>query len=161
MAASRYLEHCETSNERLVSLLSKDFEGRGRYKGTKNPVATTWLISFRRISQNSLAAQYLAFMCLLAEKDMPAFLLRPADELEADEAIGILKAYAFISEREQSRLFNVHRLVGLAMRNWLDSEKQLEESVTTMIQRLATVRPSFVNTRMWRIYLPHAQAALA
>ncbi|KAH8902600.1 hypothetical protein BR93DRAFT_886812, partial [Coniochaeta sp. PMI_546] len=77
MTARQYLEHCRSSDERLIELLSKDFEDRARYKSTGNPVATTWLISFRHISRdNQLAAQYLRFMSFLAEKDIPKSQLK-------------------------------------------------------------------------------------
>ncbi|RYP11797.1 hypothetical protein DL767_010722 [Monosporascus sp. MG133] len=48
------------------------------------------------------------------------------DELEKDEAIGILKGYAFILERKNPDAFDIHRLVRLAMRNWI--KEQLGES---------------------------------
>ena len=65
---------------------------------------------------------------------------RGEDELEVDEAIGTLKAYAFITEREDRHSFNVHRLVQLAMRNWLQTEGQ-EQWIKDTIQRLADVFP--------------------
>ncbi|RYP81620.1 hypothetical protein DL770_005828 [Monosporascus sp. CRB-9-2] len=45
------------------------------------------------------------------------------DELEKDEAIGILKGYAFILERENPDAFDIHRLVRLAMRNWIKEQQ--------------------------------------
>jgi hypothetical protein len=100
ISVTKYLRHCRSSDRSFIKLLSKDFADRGRYDGIQNPVATTWLISFNHISsRNRLAAQYLKFMCFLAEKDIPVTLLPPADELEADEAIGTLRAYAFVTER--------------------------------------------------------------
>jgi NB-ARC domain len=63
MTTSQYLKHCRESDEHLIELLSKDFEDRTRYKSIRNPIATTWLISFRHISRdNQLATQYLKFM---------------------------------------------------------------------------------------------------
>ncbi|KAI3573626.1 Tetratricopeptide repeat-domain-containing protein, partial [Fusarium oxysporum f. sp. albedinis] len=127
-------------------------------------VATTWLISFEHISRvNKRAAEYLRFMCFLAEKEIPASLLPPADdEMERDEAIGILKAYAFVSERSESNLFDMHQLVRLAMRNWLENEKKLEGCITAVVQRLAFMFPSptHENRDMWLKYLPHGRMAL-
>jgi hypothetical protein len=101
MVVSKYLDYCRSSDEHLIELLSKDFNDRARYKSIQNPVAATWLISFEAISRdNPLAAKYLQFMAFLAEKDIPRHLLPPTDdELGACEAIGMLKAYAFITER--------------------------------------------------------------
>src|SRR3569833_665868 len=163
MSTTKYLEHCRSSDKNSVSLLSREFEDRNRYKNIKNPVATTWLNSFAHISRdNELAAQYLRFMCILAEQDIPASLLPPADELEKDEAVGILKAYAFISERAETDSFDMHRLVRLAMRNWLEKERKLQECVNRVIQRLvdAFPFPEHENRDVWTRYLPHAQTAL-
>ncbi|EHK20678.1 uncharacterized protein TRIVIDRAFT_192610 [Trichoderma virens Gv29-8] len=164
MVVSKYLEHCRSSDEHLVELLSKDFNDRARYKTTKNPVATTWLISFRAISRdNPLAAKYLQFMAFVAEKDIPKHLLPLGDsELETYEAIGMLRAYAFISERAGQDAYDMHRLVRLVMQNWLRKEGDLQLCVTEVIKRLNTVfpRPRFSNKDAWARYLPHAIIAL-
>ncbi|KAH7158310.1 hypothetical protein DER46DRAFT_626845 [Fusarium sp. MPI-SDFR-AT-0072] len=126
ISIARYLQYYQSSDKRLIKLLSKDFEVRGCYNHNTNAVAMTWLISFEHILRHSKrAAEYLKFMCFLAEKD---------------EVIGTLKAYAFISEHPESNLFNMHQLVRLAMRNWLENEDKLEECFTA--------------------YLPHSQTAL-
>ncbi|UKZ82704.1 hypothetical protein TrVFT333_010499 [Trichoderma virens FT-333] len=164
MVVSKYLEHCRSSDEHLVELLSKDFNDRARYKTTKNPVATTWLISFRAISRdNPLAAKYLQFMAFVAEKDIPKHLLPLGDsELETYEAIGMLRAYAFISERAGQDAYDMHRLVRLVMQNWLRKEGDLQLCVTEVIKRLNAVfpRPRFSNKDAWARYLPHAIIAL-
>lgn len=49
MSISGYLEIYESDNEQLIALLGRDFEDQGRYKTMKNPIASTWLISFRQI----------------------------------------------------------------------------------------------------------------
>ncbi|KAK2594893.1 hypothetical protein QQS21_007392 [Conoideocrella luteorostrata] len=68
MSMKRYLELCQSSDRTFVTLLGKEFEDQGWYEGTRNPVTTTWLISFRQISRdNKLAAQILQFMAFLAE----------------------------------------------------------------------------------------------
>lgn len=101
ISTSKYLSRCQSSDGTLIQLLSQDFGDQGRYKNVKNPVAMTWLISFDHIIRDTpLAAQYLRFICFLAEKDIPVSLLPPGDnELQEDKAIGTLKAYAFVAER--------------------------------------------------------------
>ncbi|GFF48135.1 hypothetical protein IFM46972_08475 [Aspergillus udagawae] len=164
MPVAKYLDHCKSSNKTLIKLLSKDFEDRGRYKGTEHPVAMTWLISFKRISRdNPVAAQYLKFISLLAEYDIPISLLPPAShQLEAHETIGILKAYAFITNRDTHDSFDMHRLVRLATRNWLDEKGKHKECVTEVILRLHQVfpLPQIDNKDTWIKYLPHLEAAL-
>jgi hypothetical protein len=162
ISTSEYFKFCQSSDKDMINLLSRDFEDRHRYKEIQNPVATTWLISFQHISRhNPLAADYLRFMSFLAEKDIPKSLLPPARRIEAAEAIGTLKSYAFISKRESSS-FNIHRLVQLAMRNWLEEEGKLEECIIGVIQRLyeAFPFPKHENRDTWIKYLPHVQTTL-
>ncbi len=95
ISTSDYLDVYESDNEQLIKLLSKDFEDQGRYETTQNPIALTWLISFRQISRcNQLAAEYLFYMSCIAQQDIPHSLLPPALKLKEVEAIGTLKAYA-------------------------------------------------------------------
>jgi tetratricopeptide (TPR) repeat protein len=165
IGVAKYLEHCSSSDDRLIELLSKDFEDRARYKSTdaRNPVATTWLISFNNISQSKpLAAKYLQHMSLLAEKNIPKHLLPLEDELEAYEAIGVLRAYAFISERAEKGSYDIHRLVRLVMQNWLVKEGGLKICSTSVMQRLSIAypHPDHANKDAWTKILPHALVAL-
>ncbi|KZL87964.1 kinesin light chain [Colletotrichum incanum] len=164
VTVSRYLEYCKSSDGTLVKLLSRDFDDQDRYESIRNPVATTWLISFEHISRdNPLAAEYLSFICYLAEKDIPRELLPPGDdEMETDEAIGTLKAYAFILQRGDENRFDIHRLVRLVMRNWLGKQAKQEEQATKAIYWMSKMFPwpDHRNREIWMAYLPHAQAAL-
>lgn len=164
MTTTKYLGHCQSSDKTLIELLSKDFEDRGRYKGVRNPVATTWLISFEHISRTPLAVRYLRYMSFLAEKEIPRSLLPAADtsKLQADEAIGVLKAYAFITQRRDQDLFDVHRLVHLVMRTWLEGNGKQQGYALEVIQYVAKSFPfpKYENKDVWMKYLPHAQAVL-
>ncbi|KAL7895481.1 hypothetical protein HDV63DRAFT_381581 [Trichoderma sp. SZMC 28014] len=165
IGVAKYVEYCSSSDDRLIELLSKGFEDRARYKSAdaRNPVATTWLISFDHVARNKpLAAKYLQHMSLLAEKNISKHLLPLDDELEAYEAIGVLKAYAFISERADEGSYDIHRLVRLVMRNWLVKEGELMLCATSVMQRLSIAypRPDYANKDTWTKLLPHALVAL-
>ncbi|KAM3465184.1 hypothetical protein MY5147_009336 [Beauveria neobassiana] len=164
MSTARYLGHCQSSNKTLIRLLSKDFGDRGRYETTHNPVATTWLISFEYLSRDApLAADYLRFISFLSEKNIPRSLLPDEDdELEADEALGTLQAYAFVTERLDTGWFDVHRLVRLVMHNWLAERGEQVAWLTKVINRLDRIYPipEHENKDVWMDYLSHAQAAL-
>ena len=102
------------------------------------------------------------FMSFLAEKDIPAPLLPPADKLDRDEAIGTLKAYAFITQRGEQDSFDLHRLVRLAMRNWLDERGEKGQQAEEVMGRVAEEYPppEYENRDIWMKYLAHAQAIL-
>ncbi|KAJ4244547.1 hypothetical protein NW762_014402 [Fusarium torreyae] len=160
----RYLEYCRSSDATLAKLLSRDFEDRGRYDGIKNPVATTWLISFRHILRdNSLAGEYLQFMCFLAERKIPTSLLPPAEDgMEVDEAIGTLEAYGFVTRREECRYLDIHRLVRLTMWNWLRQEGQARQTYCNVVHRLYEVLPfpKHENRGEWMEYMAHTQRVI-
>ncbi|KAK5188428.1 hypothetical protein LTR92_011514, partial [Exophiala xenobiotica] len=164
MTTTRYLHHCRTSDQRLIKLLSQETEYQGRYRGICNAIATTWLVSFKHILRDHpFATDILRWRCFLVEKDIPVSLfLSGHDELEVDEAIGTLKAYAYITEREEGQSFDVHRLVQLAMRNWLQTQGQQEFWIGETVQRLADVFPfpEHENREVWGQYLPHALSAV-
>ncbi|KAK4109332.1 hypothetical protein N656DRAFT_839255 [Canariomyces notabilis] len=163
ISTTQYLELCNSSDEDTIELLSRDFEDRHRYKDIQNPVATTWLISFQHISEHDpLAANYLRFMCFLAGKDIPQALLPPSGRLKTIDALGTLKAYAFISQHKESDTYNIHRLVQISMLSWLAQSGEQGEWAAKVLQRLADVFPSpkHENREEWIRYLPHTQRAL-
>ncbi|KAJ9662196.1 hypothetical protein H2198_001547 [Neophaeococcomyces mojaviensis] len=130
----------------------------------KNPVATTWLISFKQIRRSDpLAADYLSFIACVNPRDIPESLLPPGPSRNQEvKAIGTLAAYSFISRRPVDFLLDLHRLVHLATRNWLRKEEQLSQWTQKAIIRLEEVFPNddHNNRSTWRTYLPHARQVL-
>jgi tetratricopeptide (TPR) repeat protein len=161
---SEYLLLLEEQEQDVVELLSEDFEDDGRYEDSKNPIATTWLISFEHIRRiDPLAAEYLSFMSCVDPKDIPQSLLPPAQSRKKEtDALGTLDAYSFISKRAVAEALDMHRLVHLAMRNWLRREGLLAEWGAKTMRRLEEVFPEndHRNRRIWRLYLAHAQYVL-
>ncbi|KAI1202102.1 hypothetical protein F5X97DRAFT_288002 [Nemania serpens] len=163
---SDYFDFCKSSNTDMIDLLSRQFEDLHRYPGhskEQNPIATTWLISFNHIAHhNPLAANCLKFISFLAEKDIPEFLLPAAPKRGIKEAIGTLKAYAFVTERDTPDSFDIHPLVRLVMRSWLQEKGELEEWTTIVVQRLEEEYPypDHENRKTWTGCLPHGQALL-
>jgi tetratricopeptide (TPR) repeat protein len=159
-----YLLLLADQEEDVIDLLSEEFEDDGRYHNIKNPVATTWLISFEQIRErDALAADYLSFICCIDPKDIPQSLLPPgASRKKEIEAIGTLNAYSFISKRPADLALDLHRLVHLSTRNWLRKEKLLAYWTKGVITRLEEVFPdeNHKNRNVWRIYLPHTRYIL-
>jgi tetratricopeptide (TPR) repeat protein len=117
-------------------------------------------ISFHQIQRlNPLASDYLSFMSCIDPRDIPQSLL-PLDSsrVEQQNALGLLKAYSFITGQANGRIVSLHRLVHLATRNWLRNRGMLEQWVANTGRRLRDVFPSHSheNRILWREYLPHA-----
>jgi GTPase SAR1 family protein len=159
-----YLSLLADQEEEVINLLSEEFEDNGRYNNIKNPVATTWLISFEQIrNRDPLAADYLSFMACIDPKDIPQSLLPAgASRKKEIDAIGTLNAYSFISKRPADEVLDLHRLVHLSTRNWLRKENLLAPSTEGAILRLEEVLPDkdYKNRSVWRAYLPHARYTL-
>ena len=161
---AQYLGIYEESNDNIIKLLSKDFEDIRRYPDVKNPIATTWLISFEQIQvRDPLAADYMAFVSCIAEQHIPQDLLPPASKFETIEALGTLKAFGFIKERIDGASYDVHRLVHMAMQNWLKLKNEWITWNHETLNQIADIFPwpEHKNKTIWLVYLPHAYYIVA
>ncbi|KFY18110.1 hypothetical protein V492_00135 [Pseudogymnoascus sp. VKM F-4246] len=159
-----YIRIYEESGENVIKLLSKDFEDVRRYPGMKNPIATTWLISFEQIQvRNPLAADYMAFISCVKEQDIPRSLLPLASEFDKMEALGTLRAFGFIKEHLGGASYDIHRLVHTAMQNWLQLKNEWRSWNEKTLKQITNVFPwpQYENRDMWMACLPHAQCAIA
>ncbi|KAL8751945.1 MAG: hypothetical protein Q9184_005895 [Pyrenodesmia sp. 2 TL-2023] len=166
---SQYTDLFIKSETDATDLLSAEFEDQGRYQNTKNPVATTWYISFKYIQQKDpLASEYLSFMACTTGENVPASLLPHESTGRAHiEAIGTLDAYAFITIRQQRQrtqqargqeeAFDIHQLVRLATRAWLREHNQWDIWAEKALTRLVEVVPfgDYKTWEIWIAYLPH------
>ena len=156
---SKYLSYYKRSEQEMVEVLSQDFEDHGRYDTQNNPVATTWLISFKQMEiQDPLAAEYLSFIGVILGEDILMSLLPPGNsQLEQNTAIGTLMAYSFLNRRKDGESFDVHRLVHLATRNWLRKDHKISIWEDEALQRLVEVisGSDHSNREVWTRYLPH------
>ncbi|KAF2184996.1 TPR-like protein [Zopfia rhizophila CBS 207.26] len=164
ISIAEYIELCESSEEDIIEVLSEDFEDEGRYKDMKNPVVATWLISFIQICwQDKLAGEYLSFMACLVRQNIPRSLLPVApSKKRAIDVIGTLTAYSFITKHKSDDLFDMHRLVHMAMRNWLKQENKWRSWNQKALQQMNVIFPwpRHENRAVWMKYLPHAQTII-
>ncbi|KAH6653542.1 P-loop containing nucleoside triphosphate hydrolase protein [Truncatella angustata] len=162
ITTAAYHKLCRGSDNAQIKLLNTGFEELQRYSDNTNPITLTWLISFQHLAESyPLAIEYLKFVCLLAEKDIPMSLLPIGKDEEAlPEAVGILEGYAFVSIHEQGDSFDMHRLVRLVTRNWIKND--WEACYAKVVRQLAKVYPvpKHDNRQLWTRYMPHAQVAI-
>lgn len=162
LAISDYTALLQEQESAVIELLSEDFGDRdeGRYKDVQSPVATTWLISFQQIQQlDPLAADYLSFMACISPLAIPQDLLpEAASRKKRADAVGLLKAFSFVSEQIKGRTLSLHPLVYLSTRNWLRKEQQFSLYIHRTAVHFLQVFPNddYKNQNTWRHYLPHA-----
>jgi hypothetical protein len=76
MPIAKYLRLLRSTEQDMVSLLSREFRDDTRYKESANAVATTWVVSFSQIrKRDAVAADLLAFMSCVEWRAIPRSLL--------------------------------------------------------------------------------------
>jgi tetratricopeptide (TPR) repeat protein len=155
-----YLRLLRGADQEAASLMSREFYDSTRYRGSQNAVATTWLVSFDQIRKSdSFAADLLSFLPYIEPKAIPQSIL-PLPEVEElmVHAIGTLCGYAFLTRRGDSRVFDMHSLVHLAARIWIQREGRTAITSEAATRRVSAVFPNdnYSNRGLWREYLPHA-----
>jgi hypothetical protein len=155
-----YLGLLRSTERDLIFIMSKEMRDRTRYKHTANAVAKTWLVSFEQIvRQDADAAHLLQYMSCIEWKAIPRSIL-PAIEPEArmTTALGTLWSYSFITARDDSKKYDMHRLVHVAARVWLQQNGLMVETQKRALEHLSNIFPSddYEEREVWREYIPHA-----
>ena len=171
MTVGKYLQLYRQSDSTKIQLLSDNFEDEERHAPSRNPIATTWSVSFEYIRKHDpQAADLLSFISMLANEGVPEFLLpHGTDPVKFEKAIGTLQAFSFISIRDvelqesRHRLFDFHRLVRVAMRNWLTMNGRFDTFTAHTIEELAIVVkcPDLNKYDFYSQFVPHAIELLA
>ncbi|KDE75751.1 TPR repeat protein [Aspergillus oryzae 100-8] len=112
---------------------------------------------------NKLAADYLAFMACINPRKIPQSLLPHTNSIKKTDAIGLLKAFSFVSEEGGDRFLNLHRLVHLATRNWMRKSQQFSLQILKTADHLSEAFPNdnHIHRKVWREYMPHALSLIA
>ena len=189
----QYLEQFQKSDRKRTSLLNHEGGQLRRDGEAKNSIIITWQISFDYILQTRpSAADLLALMSFFDRQGIPDALLRNrteqgngqqdqsrrsgsyADDDEANESqssesdefendILALRNYSFISVSADTTTFEMHRLVQLSMRNWLEANEQLNKWSKESIRVLTAAFPSG-DYETWadcQVLLPHAREVIS
>jgi hypothetical protein len=173
ITASRYLQLLGDSDTNMVHFLSKEFETVGRDSSAPRAVAKTWMLSFQQIEkQHILARDILSFMSLLDRQGIPALFLShyieqkgsdegPLRDIELTEALGVLKAFSFITE-DNSGSYDMHRLVQLVTRKWLTSNGTVDQFGKEALMVISRLYPygQYETRTTSAAYLSHAHAIL-
>ncbi|KAI9655944.1 MAG: hypothetical protein M1829_000454 [Trizodia sp. TS-e1964] len=166
-------------------------EGNFRQEqGAYNSIIFTWQVSFDRIQQESpSAAELLSLMSFFDGQGIPKGLIQNRDEIgngyrnlgrryksmddgqgasensateifEAD--VSVLRDYFFIKININNQNFEMHRLVQLSARYWLEAHNNLERWKQQFIKILWAEFPTsdYKNWEKCRALFPHARLAL-
>ncbi|KAF3389783.1 Nephrocystin-3 [Talaromyces pinophilus] len=180
----QYLNEFYKSDHKKFHLLDHE-EGQFRRDWeAKNSVLTTWQISFDSIRKNRRsAADLLSLMSFFDRQGIPEILLRDhgrqgntelnesddADDSQSESSIVdgfqddilILRRYFLISINVDRTTFNMHSLVQLATRRWLEVNGELEKWNGQYIQNLNAQFPigEYENWAQCQVLFPHVKSA--
>lgn len=119
----KYLQLYQKDKSTKIRLLERDFGDTERDQEAENAIVKTWTLSFEQIKvEHSQAADLLCMMSYLDAQSVPEALLQVEipDSLDLEDALATLKGFALITADEQGEHFDMHRMVQLSTRRWLD-----------------------------------------
>ena len=187
----QYIEEFQKSDRKKSSLLNHEGGELRRDGEAKNSIIITWQISFEHINKTrQSAAELLSLMSFFDSQGIPETLVRGRageaeheiregrddnrvqsdedsdSELNNDDGfemdVRTLRDFSFISITLDRTVFEMHRLVQLAMRKWLETHGQLEAWKQRYIKVLYEELPNgeYENWTYCRALFPHAKSAV-
>ncbi|KAF2999044.1 hypothetical protein E8E15_000155 [Penicillium rubens] len=155
----------ESESKRTRLLQNEDSADLRRDPSIRYAVITTWQLSFEQIRQERpTATDLLALMSMFDRQGIPEDLVRDhnQDILDFHDALAPLLSYSLIRLEINERLFDMHRLVQLSVRAWLDMHQQLYGWQAKSRQIMARVFPGgeYESWSQCRSLLAHANSVL-
>ncbi|KAK4097639.1 hypothetical protein N658DRAFT_569223 [Parathielavia hyrcaniae] len=175
----KYLAEFRESERKRSKLLEHDAGDVRRDGGASNAILTTWQISFDHIrSKRRSAADLLSLMSLFDRQGIPKSLLKPSKETKTatqskctdgeiddgfEDDVAMLRDYCLIIDSEAGNDFEMHGLVQLSTRKWLQAFGQLETFKQQCIERIAASFPTgeYENWTACESLFAHVQVVLA
>ena len=168
-----YLQLFRESEENQAHLLSSQEARDMRRDGSvSDAVITTWQISFEQIRKTSPeAAELLSLMAMFDRQGIPESILYDGrSRLQFEDAVAPLTSFSLIKAQSTKQpeqqvgehLFEMHDLVQLATRKWLEVQMQVGTWQKASLRIMAAAFPSGQH-ETWaacRVLLPHARKVL-
>jgi tetratricopeptide (TPR) repeat protein len=176
-SVQQYLKEYRQSDSRKTSLLNQGAGHLRRDEAASNAILITWQISFDHVRRTRPSAtDLLSLMSFFDRQGIPEALLRSQGSNTENEqvlAVGLddgfeddvltLQDYSFITVTADEKMFEMHGLVQLATRKWLESQEQLNKWREQFISNLCAELPTgqHENWEKCQALFPHARAAIA
>jgi hypothetical protein len=189
-SVEQYIEKFQKSDREKTSLLAHEGGHLRRDWEANSSILITWQLSFDHVRQTRpSAADLLSFMSFFDRQGIPEALIRSRDpkgdreesykdddknsgdeddisdsgsDDKFENDIKTLRHYSFISIGVDRGIFEIHRLVQLAMRKWLEKHAQLEKWKQKYISKLFKEFPTgdYENWQKCLALFPHAKCAI-
>lgn len=186
VSVPQYLRHLQESDSNKIVLLRHGGGHLRRDRDARNAIFLTWQVTFDHLRQvRHTAADLLALMSFFDRQGIPDIVLRdqpePNDEGPVnapgfshnrhgesvlidnfEEDVVFLRNYSLVSIDTEGTTFGMHRLVQLAIQDWLKAQQQLEVWKASFVRTLSAHFPSggVENTARCRLLFSHVKHAL-
>jgi tetratricopeptide (TPR) repeat protein len=166
MSVSKYVDAIRRSDKEQARLLRKDLGDSRRDNSATNSIIATWQISFEHIRKSlPTAANLLSLMSLFDRQGIPERLLQDRygndqEEADFDDDIQTLSSFSLIRASADGSEFEMHRLVQLATKKWLELHNKLEKWKGTLAMVMKDSYPygDYENWPICQSLFPHVQA---
>ncbi|MCJ1378166.1 hypothetical protein MMC17_001262 [Xylographa soralifera] len=160
MTIAKYVAYVRRNEE----ILLEDMGDLRRDPSVPNSVLLTWQMSFDQIKKSHpQAAELLSLASVLDRQGIPGFLFHMnEDRLNFDDALAPLNNFALTTVENDKDCFEIHRLVQLAMRKWLQIHNEIikwEEEAITLLSK-SFPGGEYENWEICTALLPHAEVVL-
>ncbi|KAK3357871.1 hypothetical protein B0T25DRAFT_517237 [Lasiosphaeria hispida] len=189
-SVEKYLAEFRKSERKRAQLLGHDAGDLRRDGGASNAILTTWQISFDHIrSQRPSAADLLSLMSFFDRQGIAPSLLKSVDAecvpqvtrfdaledsgpesgVSGDEAddgieddVAMLRDFCLVATNKDGSALEMHRLVQLSMRNWLEADGLQDKFKQQFVERMAAAFPTgdYGNWATCRQLFAHVEAAV-
>ncbi|MCJ1271350.1 hypothetical protein MMC22_011250 [Lobaria immixta] len=162
---AEYLDMFRTNDSEIQDLLNEELGDLRRDSESQSSVIKTRKLSFDLITkQKPRAAEMLSFMAVLDRQGIPKSLLKNDNDSNIDvaTALGTLQAFSLISPEDNGTGYQMHRLVQLATRKWLEIEGTRDKWQEQALLTVAKIFPSgeFESWAACETFLPQAETVI-
>ena len=166
MTLPKYLAEFRKSQDNQTTLLNANHADLRRDGEVPNAVITSWQLSFDHIrTAYPKAADLLSLMSIFNRQAIPQFLVQgDYDDLAFCEVIGPLLNFSLVRAEIKGQTFELHRLVQIATRHWLERDSSSQHWIDCAIDRMAELFPNRGKQRQnWvscEMLFPHIEEVL-
>ncbi|KAH7130945.1 hypothetical protein EDB81DRAFT_129655 [Dactylonectria macrodidyma] len=159
----------ETEDNQVLLLSNEDIKNSRRDPSSQHTVITTWQISFKKIQDTKPeATNLLALMSMFHGQEIPRDLVtHHMGKVASINALATLMHFSLIKEhqrqdRQKKVSYDMHGLVQLSTRNWLQQHHELGRWRKESLSVMAKAFPSghYTTWKDCEDLLPHAKAVV-
>ena len=143
MTIPKYLAEFRKSQDNQTTLLNSNHSDLRRDGEVPNAVITSWQLSFDHVRVTyPKAADVLCLMSFFNRQAIPQSLVQGGyDDLAFCEVMGPLLNFSLVRAETTGQMFELHRLVQIATRHWLERDSSRQHWIDCAIGRMAELFP--------------------